>query len=506
MDAFIGFLQNTQPVVLLSMAVGLLIAGVFVVVFHGRRHLRSNEPPAVPGLPLIGNLLQLKEKKPHQTFAKWAEKYGPIYSIKTGASKLIVLNSTQVAKEAMVAKFSSISTRKLSKALTILTCDKKMVATSDYDDFHKLVKRCIITNLLGAGAQKQLRGHRDVMVSNMIENLETTIKENPSGAVNFRDLFKDELFRLALKEALGQDIESIYVPELGKELTKKDLYNVLVVDPMTGAIEVDWRDFFPYLRWVPNSKWEEKIQRMASNKYVVMKALINEHKRRIQHGEGTNSYLKHLLSLETLTEEHLISLVWEVIIEASDTTAVITEWAMYQLAKNPDRQDRLYDEIKEVCGTEKVTEEHLPQLHYLNCVFHETLRRHSPVPIVPLRFVHEDTQLGGFDIPAEAEIAINLYACNMNKEEWAEPDEWRPERFLEGTHEFSDLYKTMAFGAGKRACAGSIQAMLITCISIARFVQGYGWRLVEGDEDKVDTVQLTAQRLQPLCVYVKPRK
>lgn len=55
--------------------------------------------PAVPGLPLIGNLLQLKEKKPHQTFAKWAEKYGPIYSIKTGASKLIVLNSTQVAKE-----------------------------------------------------------------------------------------------------------------------------------------------------------------------------------------------------------------------------------------------------------------------------------------------------------------------------------------------------------------------------------------------------------------------
>lgn len=75
------------------------------------------------------------------------------------------------------------------------------------------------------------------------------------------------------------------MPELGKELTKKDLYNVLVVDPMTGAIEVDWRDFFPYLRWVPNSKWEEKIQRMASNKYVVMKALINEHKRRIQHGE-----------------------------------------------------------------------------------------------------------------------------------------------------------------------------------------------------------------------------
>ncbi|KAJ4769845.1 Ent-kaurene oxidase [Rhynchospora pubera] len=493
---------------LFSLAVALLIAGVLGVKIglDRRRRRRLNEPPAVPGLPLIGNLLQLKEKKPHQTFAKWAEKYGPIYSIKTGFSKLIVLNSTQVAKEAMVAKFPSISTRKLSKALAVLTSNKKMVATSDYDDFHKLVKRCIITNLLGAGAQKQLRDHRDVMVSNMIENLETTIKENPDGVINFRELFKDELFRLALKEALGFDTDSIYVPELGKELTKKDLYNVLVVDLMKGAIEVDWRDFFPYLRWVPNSKWEENILRIASNKFFVMKALINEHKRRFDQGEVVNCYLNYLLSEKTLTEEHLVSLVWEVIIEASDTTAVLTEWAMYELAKNLDRQDQLYNEIKEVCGSEKVTEEHLPQLLYLNSVFHETLRRHSPVPVVPLRFVHEDTQLGGFFIPAGTEIAINLYACNMNKKDWDEPDKWKPERFLEGANQVSDLYKTMAFGAGKRACAGSIQAMLITCISIARFVQDFEWRLMEGDEDKVDTVQLTAQRLQPLCVYVKARK
>ena len=54
---------------------------------------------AVPGLPIVDNLLQLKEKKPHQTFTKWAEIYGPIYTIKTGASSVVVLNSTEVAKE-----------------------------------------------------------------------------------------------------------------------------------------------------------------------------------------------------------------------------------------------------------------------------------------------------------------------------------------------------------------------------------------------------------------------
>jgi len=53
----------------------------------------------VPGLPVIGNLLQLKEKKPHKTFTKMAHKYGPIFSIKAGASTIIVLNTAQLAKE-----------------------------------------------------------------------------------------------------------------------------------------------------------------------------------------------------------------------------------------------------------------------------------------------------------------------------------------------------------------------------------------------------------------------
>ena len=54
---------------------------------------------AVPGLPVIGNMHQLKEKKPHHTFTKWSKTYGPIYTIKTGASSVVVLNSTEVAKE-----------------------------------------------------------------------------------------------------------------------------------------------------------------------------------------------------------------------------------------------------------------------------------------------------------------------------------------------------------------------------------------------------------------------
>lgn len=53
----------------------------------------------------------------------------------------------------MVTRFSSISTRKLSKALTLLTSNKAMVATSDYGNFHRMVKRFILSSVLGSNAQ-----------------------------------------------------------------------------------------------------------------------------------------------------------------------------------------------------------------------------------------------------------------------------------------------------------------------------------------------------------------
>ncbi|KAI3922076.1 hypothetical protein MKX01_005765 [Papaver californicum] len=485
---------------------------VLIIIFTGyysrqKKNSKSSSIPVVPGLPLIGNLMQLKDKKPHQTFTKWAEVYGPIYSIKTGASTIVVLNNNHVAKEAMVTKFSSISTRKLSNALRILTADKTMVATSDYDEFHKMAKRHILTGMLGANAQKRHRGHRDIMIDNVVRRLHTHAKENPLTPVNLREIFQDEIFGLAMKQALGKDVESpIYVKGLGETLSRDEIFQVLVVDPMMGAIEVDWRDFFPYLRWVPNKSAEMNIRRMEMRRREVMNTLIEEQKNRISSGEEINCYLDFLLSQgKALTETQLIMLIWETIIEASDTTLVTTEWAMYELAKSSKDQDHLYDEIQKVCGNSKYTEKHFSEVTYLSAVFHETLRRHSPVPVIPLRYVHEDTQLGGYDIPAGTEIAINIYGCNMDKKQWDSPEEWKPERFLDNKYDPMDLYKTMAFGGGKRVCAGSLQALSLSCAAIARSIQEFKWRLKQGQEEDVSTVSLTTQKLNPVLAFITPR-
>ncbi|XP_020237784.1 ent-kaurene oxidase, chloroplastic [Cajanus cajan] len=498
---------QTQPFAV-SAVLGVLSLFFFLFLsLRGLKHSTLPTVPAVPGLPVIGNLLQLKEKKPYKTFKQLAEKYGPIYSIRTGAFTVIVLNSVQLAKEAMVTRFSSMSNRQLSTALKVLTFDKCMVAISDYNDFHKMIKKHILSNILGANAQKRHRSHREEMIANILSQFNEHVETSPTKAVDFRNIFASELFGLGLKQGVGSNVESLYVKELGDTLTKDDIYKILVLDLMEGALEVDWRDFFPYLQWIPNRSLEKKIETIHFRRKVVMEALIDEQKKRIASGKEIHCYIDYLLSeAKELTEEQVSILLWETIIETSDTTLVTTEWAMFELARDKKRQDRLYEEIQKVCGNEKLTEDHLSKLPYLGAVFHETLRKHSPAPIVPLRSVQEDTELGGYHIPKGSQIAINIYGCNMDKSQWENPHWWMPERFLDEKYDPADLHKTMAFGAGKRVCAGALQAMLIACTAIGRLVQEFEWKLKEGaGGEDVDTVGLTTHKLHPLQVKLKPR-
>lgn len=86
-------------------------------------------------------------------------------------------------------------------------------------------------------------------------------------------------------QTLGKDVESIYVDDLGTTVAKDEIFQILVTDPLMGALEVDWRDFFPYLKWIPNATFKKKLQQMDVRREAVMKALIQEHRRRIDSGQ-----------------------------------------------------------------------------------------------------------------------------------------------------------------------------------------------------------------------------
>jgi ent-kaurene oxidase len=91
------------------------------------------------------------------------------------------------------------------------------------------------------------------------------------------------------------DVRSVYVKEFGREVSKEEIYQTIVVDMMMCAIDVDWRDFFPYLRWIPNTSFETRVLRTESRRTAVMRALIHQQKKRIACGE-----VKKIRTLTTL--------------------------------------------------------------------------------------------------------------------------------------------------------------------------------------------------------------
>ncbi|EPS71198.1 ent-kaurene oxidase 2, partial [Genlisea aurea] len=316
---------------------------IWEIAKHHNNKKRSKlppPPPAIPGLPVLGNMLQLKEMKPFKTFAKWAEEYGPIYSIRTGANRMVVLNSATVAKEALVTRHSSISAKKLSNAVTILTAGK-IIAMSDYNEFYKNAKRNLLNSILGANVQKRYRFLRDDMIDGIYEQLLAHSRDAHTSekAVDFRAIFQTELFRLAMKQDLGEAVESLYVEEFGKTLSIDEIYKILVVDPVKGSAAVDWREFFPYLKWIPNRAFTERLQQLVYKRRIVMEEIIRQQKQHLAAGSVTKSYLQHLLFEAdfALSDEELMILVWESLVEA-DTTAVAAEWAMYELSKHPQIQ------------------------------------------------------------------------------------------------------------------------------------------------------------------------
>ena len=90
-------------------------------------------------------------------------------------------------------------------------------------------------------------------------------------------------------------MSSVYVEEYGKVISKEEIYQATVADMMMCAIEVDWRDFFPYLSWIPNRSFEERVLTTEARRTTVMQALTNQQKQRIARGEVTQRHTSTIL-------------------------------------------------------------------------------------------------------------------------------------------------------------------------------------------------------------------
>jgi cytochrome P450 len=116
-------------------------------------------------------------------------------------------------------------------------------------------------------------------------------------------------------------------------------------------------------------------------------------------------------------------------------------------------------EATEVLGDRTPRYEDLPALQYTTMVIQEAMRLYPPVWALTRRAVRAD-QIGGYDIPAGADVMICPYTLHRHPGFWPEPDRFDPGRFDPARAAPAHRYAYIPFGAGPRVCVGSHLGML----------------------------------------------
>jgi cytochrome P450 len=276
---------------------------------------------------------------------------------------------------------------------------------------------------------------------------------------------------VALEKKLNLIKDSDSMPELNQII--KDANTIF-----DGSFMLDITPF-PVWRWInrPFGKlWKEYIA--ASERFEKMAIkYIDESIRKIESESTTEenqSILQSLLSRKDFGRKESILMSLDLLLSGIETTSNTEAFLLYNLAKNPEVQEKLYKEIKEVVGDcKEVTDSMIEQMKYLKACIKESLRI-NPTVNGTTRTTEHDIVLSGYRIPkGTVLLAVNYIPCR-NEKYFPEPLQYRPERWLRGNEESNNHpFVLMPFGFGPRMCIGKRIAEQEIRVLVLKIIQNF---------------------------------
>ena len=172
-----------------------------------------------------------------------------------------------------------------------------------------------------------------------------------------------------------------------------------------------------------------------------------------------------------LNDTELRVVVNDFFLAGTETTWSTLLWALWCMMKYPEVRKRVHDEIDLVVGRDRLPKlADKPNLPYTQAVLHEIQRFASIVSLTGPRYVNHETTFEGFTIPKDTLISSNLYSATHDPSIWEDPDNFKPERFLDDKGQVMKIPEQIVFGAGNTlefSCffVDCRKYFAITCIS-----------------------------------------
>lgn len=459
-----------------------------------RKNYRLPPTPA-PALPLLGHLHLLKPPL-HRTFLRFSQTHGPIFSLKLGVRRLVVVSAPNLVEECFTKNDVVFSNHPRVLVDKYIGYNHTTIAGAPYGHHWRNLRRLGALEVLASTRLNAFSELRQDEVRRTLKNLTNT---NDFAVVELRPKIFQLIFNVIMRMLAGKRYSSDERDdgELGEQIRE------MVSEVFECAQSSNPEDFLPFLKWIDYRGLKKKLADLGKKLDDFYEGLLAEHRR-----EKRNTIIGHLLSLqesepEFYTDQTIKGFITNMILAGTDTSAVTIEWAMTLLLNHPDVLQNAKLELESKIGNHRlVEEEDLPNLNYLHNIILETFRMFPAGPLLMPRESSADCKVGGYDIPRGTMLLVNAWGIHRDPNVWEEATRFKPERF-QGRE--VEREKMMAFGMGRRACPGSGLGQRMVGLVVASLIQCFDWERVDSKQlDLAEGAGLTMPKLKPLEAMCRP--
>ncbi|KAJ9594070.1 hypothetical protein L9F63_014503, partial [Diploptera punctata] len=292
--------------------------------------------------------------------------------------------------------------------------------------------------------------------------------------------FVDELHKWALESIINISLDK-RMGCLEKDL-KPDSEPQKMIDALGVIFETSFSlQIFQLWKYINTPTWKKFVEASDFFNEMAIKC-INEATERLKNLPANDRELTILEKLLIRDPNPKIAMVMALDMFAAgvETTSFATAITLYLLALNPEKQEKLYEELLHHVPDQntELTIEKLNEMKYLKSCIKESLRLK---PIVPgnIRTLTKDIVLCGYRIPKGVDVAFpNIHLCQTDKH-FREAKKFLPERWIRQNGEDRPEAKNahpfvyMPFGFGPRMCLGRRFAELEMEVVLAKIIRNF---------------------------------
>ncbi|KAL1755445.1 cytochrome P450 [Schizophyllum commune] len=253
---------------------------------------------------------------------------------------------------------------------------------------------------------------------------------------------------------------------------------------LRGAVP-DW--LWKLVCSIPHRGWQ-KICNSGNANLEFTRKHLNDLRQVVESGKDVDDekmpmvlrllrYRDPATGLPALQDKDIVAEVLGHTIAGTDTTAITLSYFCWELGRRPDIVETLQEELDDVMHDSMDVPDTatLQSLPYLNAFLKEGLRIYGAAPSLLERVTpsaKESFSIAGYPLPAHTIVASQAWSLHRDPAVFPDPDEFRPERWLEGDTTAMNA-QLFPFGFGTRVCAGQHLAQMVMRMGLAAIVRNF---------------------------------